>query len=131
MKRWFLLFYLLVAVLTGLGIAWHVPNPVLWNSLEVTVTAYNSTPGQTSGNPFVAAWGDRLKPGMECVAVSRDLIPLGLGHRAEVYVDGIGGPYPVLDKMNRRFKKRIDLYFGVNVKKARKFGERSTTIYWR
>jgi 3D (Asp-Asp-Asp) domain-containing protein len=129
MKKTLLLVGGFVFLLLAYG--WHTPNPVLWNSLEVTVTAYNSTPGQTSGDPFVAAWGDRLEPGMACVAVSRDLIPLGLGHEAEVYLEGIGGPYVVLDKMNARFEKRIDVYYGVDVKAAREFGEQEAMAYWR
>ena len=53
-------------------------DPYIWKELEVKVTAYNSTKAQTSGNPSIAAWGDTLKPGMKCIAVSRDLIKLGL-----------------------------------------------------
>ena len=48
-------------------------------SLSVTATAYNSLPGQTHGDPRETAWGDRLEPGMKAIAVSHDLIPLGLG----------------------------------------------------
>lgn len=129
MKRLLLLMAVLAAVLLGIG--WKVPNPVLWNSMEVTATAYNSTPGQTSGHPFIAAWGDRLKPGMKCIAVSRDLIPLGLDHRTKVYIENIGGPYLVLDKTNKRFEKRIDIYYGVDVQAAREFGVKEVTIYWK
>ncbi|CCH49077.1 3D domain-containing protein [Pseudodesulfovibrio piezophilus] len=127
----FLLVFWVIAGSTLVVLGLHVPNPIFWKTLDVTVTAYNSTKGQTQGNPFVAAWGDRLKPGMDAVAVSRDLIPLGLGHEAEVYIEGVGGPYTVLDKMNRRFEKRVDVYFGVDVAEAREFGEMETTIYWR
>jgi hypothetical protein len=43
-------------------------------SLRVTATAYNSLPGQTDNTPDLAAWGDRLRPGMKAIAVSRDLL---------------------------------------------------------
>ncbi|MCJ2165653.1 MULTISPECIES: 3D domain-containing protein [unclassified Pseudodesulfovibrio] len=127
-------FFFLLAI-AGLVVFWgmgtNIPNRLFWNNLDVTVTAYNSTRAQTSGNPNVAAWNNRLKPGMKCIAVSRDLIPMGLDNQTEVYIEGLGGPYLVLDKMNRRFKHRIDVYFGKNVKAAREFGERKATIYWR
>ncbi|NDV18806.1 hypothetical protein GO013_05155 [Pseudodesulfovibrio sp. JC047] len=125
----------LLIMVTGLlilvGIGLRVPNPIFWESLEVTVTAYNSTPNQTDGTPFMAAWGNRLTPGIKSVAVSRDLLDLGLGNGKELYITGFDGPYVVLDKMNKRFKRRIDLYFGMDVKKAQKFGKRTATIYWR
>jgi 3D (Asp-Asp-Asp) domain-containing protein len=68
---------------------------------------------------------------MKCIAVSRDLIAHGLEHEVEVYIEGLEGAYRVLDKMNRRFEKRIDVYFGKNVEAARQFGEQQATIYWR
>lgn len=130
MKRFFLpLACAGLVVLLGMGLS--MPNPLFWHSLEVTVTAYNSTRAQTDGTPYLAAWGNRLKPGVRSIAISRDLIPLGLGNRTEVHIEGFGGPYMVLDKMNSRFKKRIDIYFGKDVKAAREFGERKATIYWR
>lgn len=130
MKRF--IFPLLAAglvVLLGMGMS--LPNKVFWNSLEVTVTAYNSTRAQTDGNPRRAAWNNRLKPGMRAVAVSRDLIPMGLDNQAEVYIEGFDEPYVVMDKMNRRFERRIDIYFGKDVRAAREFGEQTATIYWR
>jgi 3D (Asp-Asp-Asp) domain-containing protein len=130
MKR-FALPLVIVGVAVSLVLGFVVPNPVFWKSMEVTVTAYNSTPRQTEGNPSIAAWGDRLKPGMKCIAVSRDLIAHGLEHEVEVYIEGLEGAYRVLDKMNRRFEKRIDVYFGKNVEAARQFGEQQATIYWR
>ncbi len=99
-------------------------------SLEVTATAYNSLAGQTVGDPTLAAWGDVLKPGMKVIAVSRDLIPLGLGHNAIVRIDGRAGEYRVLDKLAKRWKKRIDIYMGEDVEAAREFGKRSVTIRW-
>ena len=119
-------------VLVLLGVGWTVPNPIFWNSMEVTVTAYNSTPRQTEGNPNIAAWGDRLTPDTRGIAVSRDLLKVGLDHEVEVWVEGFdAGPFVVLDKMNRRFKKRIDIFFGKKVEKAREFGKQTAMIYWK
>lgn len=114
-----------------LGYAMIRPNRVFWDSLEVTVTAYNSTRAQTDGNPHRAAWNNRLKPGMKAVAVSRDLLKLGLDNGTEVWIEGFDGPYRVMDKMNRRYERRIDIYFGKDVKAAREFGRRKVRIYWQ
>lgn len=102
------------------------------HSLQVTATAYNSVPWQTKKiEPNVAAWDDTLKPGMKCIAVSRDLIPLGLTHRTKVKISGLPGTYLVLDKMNKRYTKRIDLYMGTDIQAARDWGKRQVTISWR
>ncbi len=99
-------------------------------TLVVTATAYNSLPGQTSGDPAVAAWGDRLEPGMRAIAVSRDLIELGLGHGSAVRIDGLPGRYRVLDKTASRWKRRIDIYMGVDRDAALAWGKREVRIRW-
>ena len=98
--------------------------------LVVTATAYNSLPGQTQGDPALGAWGDPLKPGMKAIAVSRDLIPLGLAHRTPVKIEGLSGRYLVLDKLNKRWTKRIDIYMGVDEQAALAFGKREVRISW-
>lgn len=103
----------------------------VWKELEVTVTAYNSVSWQTSGNPSVTAWGDTLRPGMQCIAVSRDLLALGLEHNTEVKIQGLPGTYLVKDKMNRRFKRHIDLYMGEDVAGAREWGRKKRLIRYR
>jgi 3D (Asp-Asp-Asp) domain-containing protein len=100
------------------------------NSMEVTATAYTSSPGQTDSTPFLAAWGDTLKPGIKTIAVSRDLLKLGLSHNKEVKIEGLKGTYIILDKMNKRWKKKIDIYMGTDVDKAREWGKKKVTIYW-
>lgn len=99
-------------------------------SLEVTATAYNSLPSQTQGDPEIGAWGDRLDPGIQTIAVSRDLLSLGLTHNAEVEIDGMKGRWLVRDKLNRRFTKRIDIYMGKDLQAAREFGKQKVTIRW-
>lgn len=101
------------------------------NKLQVTATAYNSLPEQTTAdNPSLAAWGDNIKPGMKAIAVSRDLIPLGLTHNTKVKIEGLSGTYRVLDKMNARWSKRIDIYMGKNTDKAKEWGNKQVVIYW-
>jgi len=102
----------------------------IWKPLEVTVSAYNSVTWQTSGNPNIAAWGDTLKPGMKCIAVSRDLLRMGLKHNTKVKIEGLEGIYLVKDKMHRRWTNRIDLYMGKDVKKAREWGRKKLTIQY-
>ncbi len=100
-------------------------------SLRVTASAYNSLAAQTNAHPSLTAWGDTLKPGMRAIAVSRDLIPLGLGHGARVRIDGLEGEYVVRDKMHRRWSKKIDIYMGNDLAAARAWGRRQVTIHWQ
>jgi 3D (Asp-Asp-Asp) domain-containing protein len=94
------------------------------SSLAVVATAYNSLPGQTRP----AAWGDVLVPGMRSVAVSPDLLKLGLRRGVRVRIDGLPGEFVVLDKMPARWQRRIDLYMGTDEAAARAWGRRTVTI---
>jgi len=105
--------------------------PLSVETLVVTATAYNSLPGQTSGNPSIAAWGDRLEPGMRAIAVSRDLLELGLTHRTPVRIEGLPGEYVVLDKLAARWQRRIDIYMGTDREAALRWGKRKVRISWR
>jgi 3D (Asp-Asp-Asp) domain-containing protein len=98
--------------------------------MSVTATAYNSLPGQTQGDPSLGAWGDRLSPGMRVIAVSRDLVPLGLTRGIRVRIRGLEGEYVVLDKLAARWKRRIDIYMGTDVEAARRWGKRTVQISW-
>lgn len=100
------------------------------HKLEVTATAYTSSKGETDSTPSITAWGDKLKPGMKSIAVSRDLIKMGLTHGVKVSIDGLDGEYIVLDKMNKRWKKKIDIYMGKDRKKALQWGKRKVVISW-
>ena len=96
----------------------------------VTATAYNSVQSQTNAEPELAAWGDRLKPGMKAVAVSRDLLRLGLTHGTRLRIEGLAGEYTVLDKMHSRWNNKIDIYMGEDREAALAFGEREVRIWW-
>jgi 3D (Asp-Asp-Asp) domain-containing protein len=96
----------------------------------VTAPPYNSLPEQTDAEPHLAAWGDSLAPGMKVIAVSRDLIPAGLDRRTPVKIEGFPGVYLVLDKMNKRWEKRIDIYMGDDLEAARAWGSRQVEISW-
>lgn len=107
-------------------------EPVEWKELSVSASAYNSVPWQTTKvKPAIAAWGDELKPGMRVIAVSRDLIKQGLTNGARVKIEGLPGVYTVRDKMNRRWRKKIDIYMGKDVAAAREFGlQKNIQISW-
>ncbi len=102
-----------------------------WKSLEVTATAYNSLSYQTNDNPFITAFGDSLKPGVRYIAVSRDLLKLGLTHNTLVQVEGLEGTYLVKDKMHYRWRNKIDIYMGTDVKLAKEWGRRKVNISYR
>jgi LysM repeat protein len=101
------------------------------HKLRVTATAYSSHGNQTDSTPFLAAWNNRLRPGMKVIAVSRDLLyKYGMKNGTKVKIAGLPGYYRVRDKMNKRYKKRIDIYMGTNRRKALRWGRRSVVIYW-
>ncbi|RSK38766.1 hypothetical protein EJA19_11265 [Mangrovimonas spongiae] len=106
-------------------------SPYKWECLEVTATAYNSLSYQTNSQPNITAFGDTLTPNMKCIAVSRDLLKLGLTHNTPVVIDGLDGMYLVKDKMHRRWRKRIDIYMGKDVKKAKQWGRQKLTINYQ
>ncbi|MBO6881735.1 MAG: 3D domain-containing protein [Winogradskyella sp.] len=106
----------------------EVEEKCVFNSFEVTATAYNSLAYQTNSNPNITAFGDSLKPGLRYIAVSRDLLDSGLVHNTVVKIEGFDSLFLVKDKMNRRWRKRIDIYMGVDVKKARNWGKRKVNI---
>ncbi len=101
-----------------------------WIPLRVTATAYNSVIAQTNSVPNVAAWGDTLKPGMKCIAVSNDLIKKGLKRNTPVKIEGFEGVYYVKDKMHSRWENRIDIYMGEDVQMAKEWGRKKVKILY-
>ena len=101
------------------------------HKLRVTATAYSSHRGQTDKTPFLAAWNNHIRPGMKIIAVSRDLLSkYGLRNGSRVRIGGLPGIYRVRDKMNKRFRKRIDIYMGTSRRRALRWGRRSVVLYW-
>jgi 3D (Asp-Asp-Asp) domain-containing protein len=99
--------------------------------LRVTATAYNSLPSQGVGRGMHGAWGDRLEPGMKTIAVSRDLLALGLTRGMKVEIEGLDGHYTVMDRLPSRWRRRIDIYMGKDVHSARRWGKRQVQIRWQ
>lgn len=108
----------------------ELDNLYIWKPINVTATAYNSLRYQTSSQPNITAWGDSLLPGMKVIAVSRDLIKRGLKYNTPVMISGRAGTYFVKDKMHKRWKNRIDIYMGIDVKKAKSWGKKKVLIHY-
>jgi 3D (Asp-Asp-Asp) domain-containing protein len=106
------------------------PELSLERSLRVKASAFNSLRGQTDATPSIGAWGDRLAPGMKVIAVSGDLIELGLTRGQRVRIRGLDGEYAVADRMGSRWERKIDIYMGEDVKAARHWGVRNVEIVW-
>lgn len=106
------------------------PAASLERTLKVKASAYNSLRGQTDATPNIGAWGDTLAPGMKVIAVSPDLIELGLARGQVVRIRGLDGEYRVADRMSRRWERKIDIYMGTDVKAARHWGVRDVEIVW-
>lgn len=55
---------------------------------------------------------------------------MGLSQGVKVLIDGLDGKYTVLDKMDKRWDRKIDIYMGTDVEKAKEWGEREVVISW-
>jgi 3D (Asp-Asp-Asp) domain-containing protein len=99
-------------------------------SLVVAASAFNSLRGQTDASPAIGAWGDPLEPGMKAIAVSADLVELGLARGERVRIRGLEGEYVVADRMPSRWRRKIDIYMGEDVQAARRWGVREVEISW-
>ena len=106
------------------------PRPQL-QSLRVTATAFNSVPEQTDAKPTDTAFGGQLRPGMNAIAVSDDLYAMGLREGTRVRIDGLPGEWKVADRMDSRWRRRIDIYMGQDETAAKRFGRREVTMHWQ
>jgi 3D (Asp-Asp-Asp) domain-containing protein len=101
-------------------------------SLWVTATAYNAIEEQTKqGSVGIGAWGDRLTADMKAIAVSNDLIEMGLTRNREVRIEGLNGIYKVMDKMNDRWTRKIDIFMGYDHEAAILWGNRKVKITFK
>lgn len=93
--------------------------------INVTVTAYNSVPGQTDSTPCIGAQNTDICKYLElgsntCAA---NFVPLG----TEMHIEGLG-TCVVRDRMNARYTYRVDWYMGMDIAEAKKFGVRNKTV---
>lgn len=112
------------------GLPPRAPSPPAMRELRVTATAFNSLAGQTDATPTLTASGERLRPGMRAIAVSRDLERAGLRFGTRVEIEGLDGAWVVLDRMAPRWRRKIDVYLGNDAAAAKRFGTRKVRIQW-
>lgn len=98
--------------------------------LKVKALAYTGCSSKAKRAPR-GAWGDPLTGDVKAVAISPDLIKLGLDHGDTIRIEGLPGEYKVLDVMHGRHSRAIDIYYGEDQCGAREWGTRSLTITWQ
>ena len=77
------------------------------------------------------AWGDVLTRDMKAVAVSHDLLEMGLDRGDVISIEGLPGEYKVLDVMHSRHDKTIDIFYGNDDCGANRWGKRTLNITWQ
>ena len=106
-----------------------VTKPVVttvYDTFDVTVTAYTLSEDETDSDPFTGAWNNKLTSNMKVVALSRDLEKYGLTNGSIVSVPGYGVA-TVKDRMNKRWKMKMDVLLP-SKKKAFAWGRRQKTV---
>jgi len=95
---------------------------MIGDRIQVEVTAYSSESPET-GN--ITASGQRVRRGI--IAVSRDLESVyGLKFGDLVEIEGVG-TFEVQDRMNKRWTKRIDIWFPTE-RECINFGKQNRTL---
>jgi len=97
--------------------------------LAVTAVAYTLDKRQTDDDEDIGAWGDELDDEANIIAVSRDLLEMGLRRGTKVRIEGRRGEYVVMDLMHPRWKKHIDILME-DEDDAFAWGRRKAKISW-
>ncbi len=124
------LFVALVAVGVSLVMFTIILKPLLDHRNDsqlikpLTVTAYSPTVRETDSTPLINACNESVAEGQ--IAVSNDLWLAGWVCGKRVWVQG-RGIYRISDRMNRRFKNRVDIFF-FSTKDARRFGHKTLIV---
>lgn len=89
----------------------------------VTATVYNAVPEQTNEDPLHTASMFKIDPNdpgkHRIVAVSRDLEPLGFTFGKRILVTQaceMNGIWYIEDRMNKKYKKKIDFLVNDSIK---------------
>ncbi|HME68582.1 MAG TPA: hypothetical protein VKM54_01785 [Myxococcota bacterium] len=90
----------------------------------------SGTHGEAVGDGTLTAFGQRLHTGMRIVAASRDLEAQGRHEGVRITIDGLEGEGEVGDRLNERWRERIDLFMGSDVDAALAWGKRRVRIRW-
>ena len=93
----------------------YFANKIPKKTMQVTVTAYSSTHGETDGTPYLTAIGTAVRDGI----VAANFLPIGTVVR---FSDKFGEKlFIVEDRMNERFGLQVDIWMS-NQEEAKKFG---------
>ena len=113
---------MLKVLITFVGLLSH-DSSLLKQEYIVTATIYHAVPGQTDSTPHITASNkiiDLSNPQKHrWIAVSRDLEAKGLKFGVKVKITGAGkldGIWEVQDRMNSRWKNRIDFLVNEELK---------------
>lgn len=107
---------LLLPIITLGTSARYSKYEVAWSG-SVAATAYNSMESQTDSTPWITASGTRCREGV----IASNFLPMG----TQILIEGFGDRvFVVEDRMNRRYNKRIDIWFR-SYQDARQFGVRT------
>lgn len=97
---------------------------------EMIVTSYRSVRSQTDSTPFITSIGKRVNS--HTIAVSQDLLKDGIVKYGDaIYIEDVGIKF-VEDCMNKRYKKRIDVWVPSYTREHefhKKFGKRKLKIW--
>jgi len=98
--------------------------------INVTATAYSSTPDQTDSDPFITSSGKHVRHGT--LALSRDLLPLlPFGTKVWLLVGRQAAEFTVEDTMGPSAKMAVDVWMETR-EQANKFGRRPAVVeMWR
>jgi 3D (Asp-Asp-Asp) domain-containing protein len=103
------------------------------NTLRVKAMAYTacSVGKKRAKRAPRGAWGDPLTEDANAVAISPDLLEMGLDRGDLITIEGLPGKYKVLDVMHSRHDKSIDIFYGDDQCGALQWGKRTLTITWQ
>lgn len=122
--RFICIFLLLIGVILANSLTGNAQTTLGYKIVykdSVTATAYNSMVGQTDNSPWITASGTKCREGV----IASNHLPIG----TKVIIEGFGNRvFTVEDRMNKRYKKRIDIWFR-NHKDAMNFGVRKVNYY--
>jgi 3D (Asp-Asp-Asp) domain-containing protein len=111
----------LVQTNTLLPISSPVGPEKIAKTMNLYVTAYSSTPGQTDDTPFITASGKHVRDGI----VATNLLPLGTKIKIpEIYGSKV---FVVEDRMHARMQDHVDIWFA-EYEDAKNFGKKRASI---
>ncbi len=111
-----------------LGNSTSLSNAIYHHSsiyIPVTITAYTPRPQECDGTPYTTAFMTKVREGI--VGLSRDLEgDFNFKRGDEITLYGFG-TFVFEDRMNKRWKRRVDIFM-FSLERARCFGKKNSFI---